>query len=241
LQESRDGDFREAHLSTEPPCPQAPPRISQTHADGRWPESSGASPREGPQASFGLNGSNAWAPLSALPRLWRLPYLFCQLSRRDLNFSLCAGGGVNPRRHFSLKCANARAQMFAQLLVSAKGRASASQSQRKSATPSRGIASAGGSKLHSPLKPRPKALELAITSWLPGMPRLTGPSICCSATSAGHLLHCTALSRATLTEPTKKGQRDWVSSSLYQQFPPSLPGTTGLKKPAPVRGFNEHA
>ncbi len=60
-----DGDFREAHISTEPPCSQAPPRISQTHADGRRSEGFGAPSREGSQASFGLAGSNAWAPLSA--------------------------------------------------------------------------------------------------------------------------------------------------------------------------------
>lgn len=57
-----DGDFREAHISTEPPCSQAPPRISQTHADGWRSEGSGTPSREGPQASFGLAGSEALGP-----------------------------------------------------------------------------------------------------------------------------------------------------------------------------------
>jgi ribonuclease P protein component len=64
-----DGDFREAHLSTEPPCSQAPPWISQAHADGRWPEGSGPSSLEGPQASFGLIRSSAKAPLPLLAAL----------------------------------------------------------------------------------------------------------------------------------------------------------------------------
>ena len=49
------GARREAHISAEPPCPQAPPRVSCPHVHQERPQDYQPPPREGPQAAFGLS------------------------------------------------------------------------------------------------------------------------------------------------------------------------------------------
>ena len=49
-----DGDFREAHVSTEPHRSQAASRLPQAHADRWWAKGSRSPSRQGPQASVCL-------------------------------------------------------------------------------------------------------------------------------------------------------------------------------------------
>lgn len=49
-----NGDIRETHVSAEPPCSQAPSRLSQAHADHRWSKGYCSPPIQRPQAPVGL-------------------------------------------------------------------------------------------------------------------------------------------------------------------------------------------
>lgn len=53
---------REKDLSAEPARSQTPPWLPQTHVDGRWRAGAGASPRQGPQAAFGLEAGRRPSP-----------------------------------------------------------------------------------------------------------------------------------------------------------------------------------
>ena len=101
-----NGDIRETHVSAEPPCSQAPPRLPQAHADRRRSKGSCTPPVQGPQAPLGVNRAKARVAVNSRGR--RQLFRSCQPSRRVPNFSRYAAGAVRRPLHSLLKCGSGR-------------------------------------------------------------------------------------------------------------------------------------
>lgn len=222
-----NGDIRETHVSAEPPCSQAPSRLSQAHADRRWSKGSCPPPVQRPQAPLGLTPGQGSCSRE-LPRGRRLLFRSCRPSRRAPNFSPSAAADARPPLLSLLKCGSGR-----QHQNTAAARASGSRSRRNSAMPSLAIAFAVGSRPLLPLEPA-KPRRRATTSSSPAAPRSTGLMPCYLRTLRARLPRFTGTISAAppskiaprpRLRTAKKVQRDRVSPSVYDEFPPSLPGS----------------